>query len=328
VWELDIERTTASEEKKKRDLELRVRKARRSDREAVFNFCRKTWSWGDYIQEVWDSWLEDSEGRVFVATVDDVPVGVSYVSIDKPKEAWLRGARTDPNYRRMGIAEAIAKRCLQYVGEKGVKTARLVTDSDNVAAQALLKKLGFSPVAEFAEAGCRRFADEASGGVSWAARADLERLWQYLRRSEAYRKSAGLYTALFHWFSLDKKDLAGFINQQKAIVHTDANGGFDGLILTDDATATQWQKNTMQTCYIGGTCDAVTDMARFLKSYCHAKKIKKIYAFTCNHQPITTALEALGFKLPKKTEIVYEKPVLGPRRRRRSANPSGGSRCP
>ncbi len=305
-----------------------MRKARRSDREAAFNFCRKTWSWGDYIQEVWDSWLEDREGRVFVATVHSVPVGVSYVSIDNPHEAWLRGARTDPDYRRMGIAEAIARRCLQYVGKKGVRTARLVTDSDNVAAQRLLRKLEFSPVAEFAEAECRRFADEDSDGASWAVKADLEGLWQYLQRSETYRESAGLYSVLFHWFSLGKKHLTRFINQRNAIVHMDANGRFDGLILTDDATATQWHKNTMQTCYIDGTCGAVTDMARFLKSYCHAKKIKKLYAFTCNYPPIATTLETLGFKLPKKTEIVYEKAVLGPRRRRRSTDSSGGSLCP
>ncbi len=308
-------------------LKVRVRKARSSDREAVFDFCRKTWSWGDYIQEVWDSWLEDREGRVFVATVNDMPVGVSYVSIDKPHEAWLRGARTDPNFRRMGIAETIAKRCLQYVRKKDVKTARLVTDSDNKAAQGLLKKLGFKPVADFAELVCRRFAEEASTGTRWARHADLERLWKYLQRSEGYRKSAGLYTVLFHWFSLDKADLARFINQRKAIVHEDVRGRLDGLILVDYATAMQWQKNTMQTCYIDGTHDAVTDMAKFLKSHCHEEKIRKLYAFAGNYKPVITALEVLDFRLPKKTEIVYERPTKEPCPRRISASSLGVSNC-
>jgi hypothetical protein len=37
--------------------------------------------------------------------------------------------------------------------------------------------------------------------------------------------------------------------------------------------------------------------------------IKRIYGFTCNHKPITTALEKLGFKPPETTEIIYEKTI-------------------
>ncbi|MEM3549688.1 MAG: hypothetical protein QXN87_00810 [Candidatus Bathyarchaeia archaeon] len=31
-----------------------IRQAIASDREVVFEFCSKTWSWGDYIPKVWD----------------------------------------------------------------------------------------------------------------------------------------------------------------------------------------------------------------------------------------------------------------------------------
>jgi hypothetical protein len=37
--------------------------------------------------------------------------------------------------------------------------------------------------------------------------------------------------------------------------------------------------------------------------------IKRIYGFTCNHKPITTALEKLGFQPSENTEIVYEKTI-------------------
>jgi len=133
----------------KAKLQIHVREACDADREAVFEFCRHTWSWGDYIPHVWDKWLREENGKVFVATVDGVPVGIQHITIDKPNEAWLSGSRTAPNYRRMGVATAITMKCLEYAKSMGVKVARLVTESDNKAAIAAVQKMGFKPVAEF-----------------------------------------------------------------------------------------------------------------------------------------------------------------------------------
>jgi len=286
-----------------------VRKARGSDREAVFKFCEKTWSWGDYIPKVWDKWLKEKNGRAFVATIDEVPVGISHLSIDKPHEVWLSGARTDPNYRRMGIATAITKKCLEYAKHKGVEVARLTTDSDNIAAQAVIKKLGFKPISEFTEMTTEKITEENSKNSKWAEKTDTNAIWDYLQTSEIYRKAAGLYTVLFHWFSLEKEDLKRFIEQRKTILHLSERGEINGLTLIDDATAREWHENTMQTCIIDGDYNAVFDMIKFLKSHCHALDVKKIYGFTCNHKPITTALEKLGFEQPDSIEIIYEKKI-------------------
>jgi RimJ/RimL family protein N-acetyltransferase len=290
---------------------IHVRKARASDREAVFKFCKKTWSWGDYIPEVWDKWLKEKSGRVFIATIDDVPVGITHLSIDKPHEVWLGGARTDPNYRRMGVATAITKKCLDYAKRKGAKVARLTTESDNIAAQAVIKKLGFKPTAEFTEMTTEKIARENSTNSKWAEETEADAAWNYLQTSESYRKAAGLYTTLFHWFSLKKHDLKRFIEQRKAILHLSARGEIDGLTLIDDTTAREWHENTMQTCMIDGDYNEAFDMIKFLKSHCHAVGVKKIYGFTCNHKPIVTALEKLGFEQPDSMEIVYEKKICG-----------------
>jgi RimJ/RimL family protein N-acetyltransferase len=288
---------------------IHVRKARDSDREAVFKFCRKTWSWGDYIPRVWDKWLEEKSGRVFIATIDDVPVGITHLSLDKPHEIWLSGARTDPNYRRMGVATAITKKCLDYAKRKGVKVARLTTESDNIAAQTAIKKLGFKPTAEFVEMTAEKLVKENGRNSKWAEKTDINAIWDYLQTSKTYRKTAGLYTILFHWFSLEKEDLKRFIDQQKAIVHLVKSSKIDGLVLFDDVTAQEWHENTIQTCYIDGDPTAVLGMIRLLKSRCHALGIKKIYGFACNHKPIITALEKLGFELQETSEIVYEKKI-------------------
>ncbi|MGC8895418.1 MAG: GNAT family N-acetyltransferase [Candidatus Bathyarchaeia archaeon] len=293
----------------KTNTKISVRKAKNSDREAVFNFCKKTWSWGDYIPNVWDKWLKEKNGRVFIATINNAPVGISHLSIDKPHEVWLSGARTDPKYRRMGVATAITKKCLEYAKKKGAKVARLVTESDNAAARTLLQKLGFKQIAEFVEMTTEKIAKEKSKNSKWIEENEIKTVWNYLQNSEGYRKAAGLYTVLFHWFSLEKNDLEQFVKQRKAILHMNEENKIDGLTLIEDATAQEWHKNTIQTCYIDGDSNAVLDMIKFLKNHCYNIGIKKIYGFACNHKPITTALEKLGFKLPDTTEIVYEKKI-------------------
>lgn len=284
-----------------------VRKAYVSDREVVFRFCEKTWSWGDYVPKVWDRWLKEKNGGVFVATIDGMPVGISHLNVDKPGEVWLSAARTDPNYRRMGVATAITRKCLEYAKKKEAKVARLVTGSNNKAAQAVVKKLGFKSVAEFVEMVTKNVTDERSKKSRFAEKDEIEEIWSYLQNSKTFRSAAGLYTVLFHWFSLEKAALKRFVEEQKAIVHENEKGELNGLTLFDDATAREWHEDTIQTCYVDGDLDAVLGMMRFFESYCHGLAVKKIYGFACNRKSITTALEKLGFEPPDSVDIIYEK---------------------
>jgi RimJ/RimL family protein N-acetyltransferase len=284
-----------------------VRKAYVSDREVVFRFCEKTWSWGDYVPKVWDRWLKEKNGGVFVATINGVPVGISHLNVDNPGEVWLSAARTDPKYRRMGVATAITRKCLEYAKKKGAKVVRLVTESNNKAAQEVLKKLEFRQIAEFVEIVTEDVKDERSKKSRWAEKDETEEIWNYLQNSKTYCSAAGLYTVLFHWFSLDKDALKRFIEEQKVIVHENEKEELNGLTLIEDATARQWHEDTIQTCYIDGDNNTVLDMMRFLKSHCYDLGIKKIYGFTPNHKPITAALEKLGFEPPESVDIIYEK---------------------
>jgi len=288
---------------------IQVRRARVSDRAAVFKFCEKTWSWGDYIPKVWDRWLKEDNSKVFVATAGVLPVGICHLSIDKLHKVWLSGARTDPDYRRIGVATAITKKCLEYAKRKGAKVTRLVTELDNIAAQMVVQKLGFKPITEFVEMLLENVEKERSKNSKWAEEAETEVLWNYLQTSETFYKAAGLYTVLYHWFSLEKQGLNRFVKQHKTIIHRNEKGEADGLTMIDDSTAREWHENTIQTCYVDGDYEAVFDMISFLESQCHVSGIKKIYGFTCNHKPITVALEKLGFKPPDSIAIVYEKKI-------------------
>src|SRR5947207_9069294 len=73
--------------------ETEIRPARPEDREAVLAFCEQTWEWGDYIEYVWDEWLHDSKGILFVATIDGKSVAVSHLQMLNETDAWLEGMR-------------------------------------------------------------------------------------------------------------------------------------------------------------------------------------------------------------------------------------------
>src|ERR1700751_1217510 len=120
--------------------QIEIRPARPEDRDAVLAFCTQTWDWGDYIEFVWDEWLHDANGVLFVATIDGQPVGIGHMRMLTPTEAWLEGMRVDPNYRRQGLAAAISNQMLTEAMRRGAKVARLITESTNSNSIRLLER--------------------------------------------------------------------------------------------------------------------------------------------------------------------------------------------
>jgi len=225
----------------------------------------------------------------------------------KPGEAWLEAARTDPNYRRKGVATVITKECFKFAVQKGAKLVRLVTSSDNTATLRVLRKLGFKLVSEFVKMTCEKMEAEKSEKTKWVKVRDEKEIWEFLRKSKCYTKSAGSFTILYVWTSLQREDLKKFLAEKKTIIYKDENA-VSGLMLIDDGVSREWSENSVQTCYADGTQEAVLDMIRFLKGYCRESGIKKIYGFTCDHKPITSAFDIMGFERDKLTCIyLFEK---------------------
>jgi ribosomal protein S18 acetylase RimI-like enzyme len=286
---------------------LVIRPAQQSDREAVFKFCEHAFDWGDYVPDVWDMWLNEQHSRVFTATLDNAPVGIMRVAIKKPGEAWFQAARTHPNHRRMGIATALAEACCEWARNNGAKTVRLSTDSDNYAAQEVLKKLGFIRISDFIIMKCERPRPQEAGKCRWARKGDVERIWKFLAGSDVFKASAGLYTVLFIWMTLDKKDLDRFVTSGKAIIHQ-CEDVVDGLILIDETVRDVWDNKPIQTSYIDGERRAISEMMKLVKTYASTDDFETVYAFACNTPSLVKALTEAGFSRDdQNTEFIYHK---------------------
>jgi len=230
---------------------LRIRKATRSDKEQVLSFCSNTFDWGDYIDQVWDLWRADKNGRLLVAESEGSKIAMSHVAVcPGSKSAWLEGVRVHPSYRRSQVASRLIERMVQYGRQKGARQASAIVAADNVASQRMMEKNGFEVVSRWAyysttADGAKRQNSEAR----LAAAGDLGKIWQYLQKSRVYSLSAKRYVKSWHWYTLDRRALRNFIKDERVIV---TGRPIDGVAIINKHG--YWsKKNILQIIYLDPT---------------------------------------------------------------------------
>ena len=82
---------------------MEIREATSFDKNLVLKFCKNTFSWGDYIDKVWPSWLD--EGNLFLFEKES-PVGICHAFYFQ-NQIWIEGIRIDPNFQRQKIASKL-----------------------------------------------------------------------------------------------------------------------------------------------------------------------------------------------------------------------------
>lgn len=227
---------------------MRIRKATRSDKDQVLSFCSNTFDWGDYIDQVWDLWRADKNGRLLVAESEGSKIAMSHVAVcPGSKSAWLEGVRVHSGYRRSQVASRLIERMVQYGRQKGARQASAIVAADNVASQRMMEKNGFEVASRWAYYSTT--ADRAKRQNSEARLAtagDLGNIWQYLQQSRVYHLSAKRYVKSWHWYTLDRKALRNFIKDERVIV---TGRPVDGIAIINKHG--YWsRKNILQIIYL------------------------------------------------------------------------------
>jgi ribosomal protein S18 acetylase RimI-like enzyme len=290
-----------------------VRVAKPSDRERVLGFTANTFSWGDYIDRVFDRWMADPSGRLLVAETKGRVVGMTFVKLTKSGEVWLQGGRVDKDYRRGGVGRAMSEEGLRIAkGEMKARVARVITDKTNLPPQKLLEKLGFKMVGEFTQ--FQKKAERITNpliieDVRVAGKDMIPRIWKYLKSSSMFKKSGGLYTVWFVWYSLEEGDLARFTDLGGTIVYA-PNGNVHGVMLVDDSTIEAMNEKSMQSCYFDSdTRRGVHALSSFLIDYAAKRNLKTVRLWTFSDSEIVESLKQTRFveETDESTEIVYSK---------------------
>ncbi|HEV2137434.1 MAG TPA: GNAT family N-acetyltransferase [Nitrososphaerales archaeon] len=130
-------------------MDFRIRPARAEDKEPLMSFIKDVWGGHDYIPEVWDDWLGDPTGKMFVVEVGGVPVGMNHLKFLEDGSAWFEGIRVHPDYRGRGLASMLGENSMKIARDRGVDIFRLTSGSHNKIAHRQIARVKFAEVARF-----------------------------------------------------------------------------------------------------------------------------------------------------------------------------------
>ncbi|TLY00683.1 MAG: GNAT family N-acetyltransferase [Thaumarchaeota archaeon] len=202
-----------------------VREAKPSDKKPLMDFVTKTWGGHDYVPSVWDEWLRDKGGKMFVVEVDGKLVGMNRVRLLKDGTGWLEGVRIHPDFRGKGLASLLGEKSMKYASNLGVSTFRLTSSSRNRAARRQVAKMGFSEVARFDVFRARTKSRLLrGGGVDRLSPSDLSKALRMIRGSEEYRAGKGVYWDAFVTRALDRESLSELIAKRYVFSARDEEG--------------------------------------------------------------------------------------------------------
>ena len=124
------------------------RLAHSSDKNDVLNFCQNTFTWGDYIHEVWDNWI--NEGNLIVIENDRIPVSMAHVGFyPDEKMIWMEGVRVNQNSRKNGLAQKMIHHFEINAKSQDFEISRMLIASENNPSLTLAKKLGYQIISKW-----------------------------------------------------------------------------------------------------------------------------------------------------------------------------------
>lgn len=190
---------------RERPPDIRLRRATPRDKGAVEEICGK----GDYVPDIFDHWVPDRRGGLWVATIRDRAIGLAKLTLLGDHEAWLHGLRVHPRYRRRGVARALLSHRLERARLLGARVARLDTHDDNTAVRRLMRRFGFRIIGHYT------FWRTAAHPGTAPRRAEASELVALRRLARA---GDGILHERFVRRALSRPDLASAVRRGRCLV--------------------------------------------------------------------------------------------------------------
>jgi GNAT superfamily N-acetyltransferase len=287
---------------------IEIRPARPEDREAVLAFCTNTWDWGDYIEYVWDEWLHDPRGQMYVAAVDGKPVAVSRFRMLTPAEAWLEGMRVDPAHRQQGLATAINNVMLAEAKRRGATIARLMTESANTAAIHVIERGSMQRVGAFAPFKAMPVTTPTRNRYGLetpelATSADIGAIIEYLNASNIFPAVGGLYYVAFTAYSITS-DIVEAKVEAKQVYLLRRWDRLDGLAFAEPQHGRHG--HYLSIGYIDGTTEAISLIAYALRRMIIDMELDSVYASVPDLMMVRDAFVGAEYEWDGKVFYTYE----------------------
>ena len=289
--------------------DFEVRPARPEDREAVLAFCQQTWEWGDYIEYVWEEWLNNPQGKLFVATKDGQPVAVANMRMLNKTEAWFEGMRVDPAFRQHGIASALFDAQIAEAEHRGATTARLITESTNTASIRLLERSSMHRIGAYTiyRAVAATIPTKRSYALETpvlATPVDLDDIIDYLNTSNIFPAIGGLYYQGFTAYTITHDLLREKITAQQLYILRRWDR-LDGLVIAEPRSG--HQDKHLFIGYIDGTTESISMIAYALRHFLPDLGLESITAHVPDLMMVRDAFVGAEYEWDGKIFYTYER---------------------
>jgi len=267
-------------------MEARVRPARPEDKEPLMSFIKDVWGGHDYIPLVWDRWLKDPTGRMFVVEVDGRAVGMNRIRFLEDRSAWFEGARVHPDYRGRGLASMLGENSMRVARKRGIRVFRLTSGSRNKSAHRQIARIRFREAARFSVYEPRKGLRLSPGpGARMVGRHDISSAMKLIRKTKEFALGRGVAWHEFNAVALTpelvkKRVREGSLWRTGDAVAVVREGGEGGP---------RWEEIS----FVGGPVDDASTLISSLVG--RDKKAKERWIFVPQKSPLIHMLRSKGF---------------------------------
>ena len=256
-----------------------IRNSITTDKNQILSFCTNTFSWGDYIHEVWDSW--ENDGGLAIIEEENTAVamchGVQYKSEDM---LWIEGIRVKEEYRKNGYATSLITHFEKLAINSDIRHVDMLIESENTNSLNLVKKLGYHTISKWnyfsSKVKKKSYSKIKFDSVKFSDLENLEGLlfvesWRWIPLTESNFKRISLDGNIL---CLKKDEII-----QSLGIITESDSFHDTIILT----------------LIFGTLDDIHKIILYAQNLASKKNYSKIRIIT---KKDTLELDILGKKFP------------------------------
>lgn len=262
--------------------------------------CRRAVGPHDYVLRI----LDDVIGRkhlFLVFSKNDNLIGMSNYTPIFDRSAWLGMARTDPDWRGLGVAQILQKNMASYAKRHGVNTLRFFILSTNTSSLRAAEKGKFKIVAHAAHASLNLSANEKLGSLKSnlkELKCTRSTLFNSLSRSR-YLKTMNGYISRGYAFVLgNRKNLEWIMSHNELFCYEESS-----MFVLCRTEPSHGQFSLLY----GATKDCLRNV--ILKS--RELRLKSLGGFLPYDENMIRASENLGFKRDSwgKHALLFEKKV-------------------
>ena len=233
-----------------------IRNAKPSDKSQVLKFCQNTFSWGDYVEHVWDYWL--NEDLLFVYE-KQFPVGICHAFFSK-NQIWIEGIRVDSNFRKQKIASELVRHA-ESIGQKnGALFSFMLIDVENLTSLAMAKSLKYR-ISETWNFYSLEPKKTSNFDIIFAQSLDESLCTHYIKS--------------WRWLPIDNTIVSELVQQNK-IIQSKINGKISTAILSDP----EHFDNTLIVTLFSGSEKTSLQLILFLQNYAIENNYNRIQILT------------------------------------------------